>query len=119
MGSPTDLPSWSASHTSTIDGGMSCVCAGGRISPVVWRLNILTHHHCDRDDAHGDDRGRDSAGDGAKHGATRAPRRTPAAHRPEQLAEASTGPWQAAPFENRAHRVKNGMASSSSLEMMP
>ena len=37
--SPTERPSWSASTTSTSDGGMSCVMVPeAAITPVVWRV---------------------------------------------------------------------------------
>ena len=37
--SPTERPSWSASTTSTSDGGMSCVMVPeAAITPMVWRV---------------------------------------------------------------------------------
>ncbi len=37
--SPTERPSWSASTTSTSDGGMSCVIVPeAAITPIVWRV---------------------------------------------------------------------------------
>ena len=37
--SPTERPSWSASTTSTSDGGISCVIVPeAAITPMVWRV---------------------------------------------------------------------------------
>ena len=89
--SPTGLPSWSASTTSTSDGGMSWVMVPeAAMTPVAWRMRIaVAQHDRQRDQAHGDDRGGHRAGDGAEDGADEDHRiGQPAAHRPEQLAEA-------------------------------
>ena len=100
-------PSWSASTISTSDGGMSWVIVPeAAITPVAMpHVVAVAHHHRQRDQPHGDHRGRDRAGDGAEHGADQDHRvGEPAAHRAEQLAD----PFEqvlgeAAALEDRAH----------------
>ena len=118
--SPTERPSWSARTTRTSDGGMSCVIVpDAAMTPMVWRVEVaVAHHDRQRDHAHGDHRGRDGAGDGAENRADEDHRiGEAAADRAEQLADRVSSRSSASPQRSRIApmKVKNGIASSSSL----
>ena len=105
--SPTERPSWSASTISTSDGGMICasvpeaaMIAGGE-APVV----AVAQHDRQRDQPHGDDRGRHHAGGRGEQRADEHHRvGEAAAHRPEQLADGVEQVLgHAAALENQSH----------------
>ena len=120
--SPTERPSWSASTTSTSDGGELGNGPGGRDDAhrVARRIAVADHAR-HRNHTHGDDRRRHRAGDRSQYGADeesprRTDRRAPDRTIADQIEQVLGEP---AALEMAPMKVKNGIASNRSFETMP